>query len=122
MYFLLGFIQSSDYEPATRFCIDEEVLSGYIGKAFELRDKGLDNAVTSVWHAIPDLPRNVMITMWLSRLSHLRTSVAHPIPAVWEGLSIIVSDLYLSEAEKEYARQLIPVAVDKRAKRLFTEN
>jgi hypothetical protein len=110
-----------DREPATRLTgeIDDEILTKYTVNAGLLRDRGLEECVETVWQVIPDLARNVMITMFLTRPNQ-RIDVTHPVPTVEQGKHFIHLDSRLSRTEQNFVQEYIPNARDKKNNRLFS--
>jgi len=114
-----------DCDPVTWFKsqITDDEYRRHHRKTSELRRKGLADAVDTIWYAIPEVDRSLMIAMWLDRRSSLRNqAVVHPPPAVWDAQMVIASDFQLSVAEKNRALQLIPHAMNRRNQHLFTGN
>ena len=111
-------------EPATRLIdmgeIDDEAVSLYSSEGAELRRNGLEKSIEHVWGSIPDLERNVMISMFLTRPSN-RNSIAHP-PTIGQGIHLINLDSRIPETEKDFIKNFIPVAEDKSKKRLFSSS
>ncbi len=106
-------------EVATRLKIGREEQDKYETKGTKLFKKGLMDSVDSIWHALPDLDRDLMIKLWLTR-PDIRTSMAHPTPTVEEAMNVICADSRLSGAERRFINQFLPNAVDKGQKHLFT--
>ena len=101
--------------------IDDETMGIHVHKGTMLRRDGLENSVEFVWGSIPDLERNVMISMFLTR-SPNRTGIAHPDPTVAQGIYLIHLDQRIPPAEKDFILNFIPQAKDKSNRHLFTSN
>ena len=106
--------------PAPLLFVDGRAEDKYCAKAQELCDAHLATSIDSIWSSIHDVPRTLMISMWLTRSAY-RSSVAHPTPTTVDGMGIIDSDLRLSEPEKFCAKGIIQTAKDKNNNPLFPE-
>jgi hypothetical protein len=106
--------------PATDLGISFEESQKYEGKAERLKKEGLYDFVESIWKSVPDLYRNLMIKLWLTR-PDIWTSIARPKPTVEEGMSIICVDSRLSIAERQFVKEHLPNAMNKQNKYLFTK-
>jgi hypothetical protein len=96
--------------------IDDEGLDQYATKIDRLQS--LSNDVILVWSAIPLVPRNLMIKMWLTR-SPSHNGIAHPTPAIQQALHTMRSDPYLTREERNLATTVILVATNGQGIRLF---
>ena len=113
----------TDREPATRLInigeIGDEEMDMYLGEGAAIRRNDLEESIEFVWGFIPDLERNVMISMFLTR-SPNRNWIANPDPTVSQGRHLIQLDPHIPQAEKDFIRNFIPMAMDKSKKRLFS--
>jgi hypothetical protein len=112
-----------DRELATRVSgeIDDEALGKYTSNAQQLRERGLEECVETMWQVIPDLARNVMIIMSLTR-SNKRIGITRPVPTVEQGRYLIHLDSRLSQPEKNFVQEYLPNARDKNNDRLFSRS
>ncbi len=113
----------TDREPATRLInmgeIDDEQMGMHLDKGAALRRNGLEESIEFVWGSIPDLERNVMISMFLTR-SPNRNWIARPDPTVGQASHLIHLDPRIPQVEKDFISNFIPMAEDKSKKRLFS--
>ena|SRR5260221_493757 len=105
-------------EVATCLKIGRKEQDKYEAKAAKLVKKGLQDDLDSIWFSIPERDRNLMIKLWLTR-PDIRTSMAHPTPTIEEGMNVIRADSQLSESERCFINDFIPIAVDKAQNHLF---
>lgn len=98
--------------------MEEEELDQYVTKIGRLEN--LSNNIMLVWDAIPTIPRTLMINMWFTR-SRSHTAIAHPTPTTQQALHTVQSDQSLTPKEKDLAAAIIPVAVDRKGKPLFSQ-
>jgi len=92
----------------------------YEAKAAKLIQEGLMDSVNTIWYSLPDVDRDLMIKLWLTR-PNIRTLMAHPTPTVEEGMNAISDVSQLSEAERYFVNHFLPKAVDKGQEHLFTQ-
>ena len=113
----------TDREPATRLInmgeIGDEEMGRYLGKGAAIRRNDLEESIEFVWGSIPDLERNVMILMFLTRPPN-RNWIANPDPTVSQGRHFIHLDPRIPQSEKDFIKNFIPMAMDKSKKRLFS--
>lgn len=107
--------------PSLLSAIDDDELDNIVGKAQILNLKGLDADANSVWNAVAQEARNVMVTVWLTRKSRARSAIAHPIPTTGQAHEIVDSVLNLSVQAKELVQTAIIFGVDQKGAPLFTQ-
>jgi len=95
--------------------MDDEELDDIVNKAHILKHEGLEADANSVWNAVAQEARNVMVTMWLTSS---RSVIAQPIPMAGQAQEIIDSVLNLSAQAKRSAQTVVTFGVDKK---LFTQ-
>ena len=106
--------------PASRFRpnLSSEEADAYDGKATNLLVKDLGDAVKAVWTSIPELDRDFMVSMYLSRPAE-RKEIVHLKPTINEAMQVLASDERLFQVEKDTAADYIPHLVDKYEVPLF---
>src|SRR6266545_6106518 len=107
-------------EVVTGLKIGRKEQRKYEAKAAKLFQKDLEDSIDSIWYSLPDLDRDIMIKLWLTR-PNIRTLMAHPTPTVEEGINVIRAEPQLSEAERCFINHLLPNAVDKEQEHLFIQ-
>ena len=117
-YLLTAWALANEPEDSEVFAeMEEEELDQYMTKIGRLEN--LSDDIVLVWDAIPTIPRTLMINMWFMR-SRSRSTIAHPIPTTQQALDMVQSDQSLSPEEKDLAAAIIPVAVNRKGKLLFS--
>lgn len=118
-YLLATWFLASEPEDSGVFAeIEEEELDQYMTKINRLEN--LSDDIMLVWDAIPAIARTLMINMWFTR-PRSRSAIAHPTPTTQQALYMVQSDQSLTPEEKNLAAAIIPVAVNRKGKPLFSD-
>jgi hypothetical protein len=118
-YLLATWVLANEPEDSGVFAeMEAEELEQYMTKISRLED--LFDDIELVWNAIPAIERTLMINMWFTRPSS-RSPIAYPTPTTQQALHTVQSDQSLSPEEKNLAATIIPVAVNRKGKPLFSD-